>query len=449
MIPGGNVLQGGSRATAQSLTALLVLYGLFVVYGTLLPFNFRNDTAAATRRVRALVEGIGHPQSRADIVSNVLLFVPWGFLVAARLAHGGSGLRRALLTACFSAVFLSAGVECGQLFLPSRTSSLWDLSTNTAGATLGALPGWVVVRRVWPAWSPAVRWLVQCRPATACAVAAAAGLALSGLAPFDISIDIGSLRQAVKQARLVPFGPLVDGSTAPADPWTWLNEALCWALFGGVVALAARERGRKGVGGIVLTALMCGVFALGIETAQLTVLSRRADLTSVALAIVGGVAGAAGPSISAERTARRWIRPAVLVWAMTVLLAAWAPFHLAPGHAWSLRPAQFVPFWSYYRKTDLNALADLCNQVLAFAPLGFLVAASGVRRPVGTAMALATGFALFLECGQLFLAERTAEITDVLSAGVGAAVGARLWTWASVVRGPAAGHARYRVRAGV
>jgi VanZ family protein len=52
-----------------------------------------------------------------------------------------------------------------------------------------------------------------------------------------------------------------------------------------------------------------------------------------------------------------------------------------------------------------------------------------------------------LEAGQLFLPERTAEITDALSAAAGAGLGLALWRWAAAVRDPAGAHGtmRYRV----
>jgi len=76
----------------------------------------------------------------ANLVRNVLLFLPLGFFLHAlhpRVLHVG------LLGAA-----VSAGVELGQHFIPGRNPLLVDLLANGAGATLGGflaatLPSWV------------------------------------------------------------------------------------------------------------------------------------------------------------------------------------------------------------------------------------------------------------------------------------------------------------------
>jgi len=65
-----------------------------------------------------------------DVIRNVLLFLPVGFLYC--LTQGGA--RGAILLG----LVISAGAEVGQLFMPARTSSPVDLVTNTLGAGMGA-----------------------------------------------------------------------------------------------------------------------------------------------------------------------------------------------------------------------------------------------------------------------------------------------------------------------
>src|SRR5690606_11005048 len=166
------------------------------------------------------------PFSRTDAVSNVLLFMPWGGLFAFRRAQRGAGAWAVILGATVGGMALSLLVETCQLFAPGRTTSPIELATNTAGAALGALAGWEPGRRAWPAWSPRLARVVDERPVAACAAAAAAGLVVAGLSPFDVSIDLGDLRGAVKQVRLVPFGPSLGGATPPAEPWSWAREGL-------------------------------------------------------------------------------------------------------------------------------------------------------------------------------------------------------------------------------
>jgi hypothetical protein len=79
-----------------------------------------------------------------DVLFNIVGFLPFGFLL-------GRVLRRrhmhfavlVLLTACVACLF-SLTIETLQYFLPSRSSSLVDVVTNTIGGTIGA---WISVLR--------------------------------------------------------------------------------------------------------------------------------------------------------------------------------------------------------------------------------------------------------------------------------------------------------------
>ena len=74
----------------------------------------------------------------ADVVVNLLGFMPFGFFVLAVLSD-----RMPFFWRFFSAVaaggILSFSIESIQLWLPDRHSSLSDLVLNTAGTTAGVL----------------------------------------------------------------------------------------------------------------------------------------------------------------------------------------------------------------------------------------------------------------------------------------------------------------------
>jgi glycopeptide antibiotics resistance protein len=433
------------RWRVDPATVLLVLWALFIIYGTLIPFAFTNNVGQVVAKLHLVGDTLNRPISRSDVVSNVLLFLPWGGLFTFRRARRGAGFWTALLGATFSGMALSGLVETCQLFAPSRTTSLVDLATNTTGSALGALAGWAFDRRVWPTWSPRLTRLVNERPIAACALAVAAGLVLAGLSPFDVSIDLGDLRAAVKRARPVPFGPSLGGAPPLAEPWSWAQEGLSAVLTGALFALAMKEAGKDGLTAVAATAVLGGALALAIELAQVAIPGRVADMTTVVIALCGSVTGAAVVSRSPQRTPRQWVGPALVVWVLVVTLAAWTPPHLAARGSRSLQAWQLMPFWSYYRRTDVYAVADLLNQLMSFIPLGVLLAVKTARLPVWRALVVGLGLGLVLEIGQLGLAERTAEITDALSAGAGALLGALLWHRAVAIRTSSAGHARYRI----
>jgi VanZ family protein len=110
----------GNTTGARLATALLGYITLVIVLVTLNPFHF------------ALPE---HPRisvyvKPGDVVANVLLFLPVGFLY--RLTRGRR--RGALLLGAA----ISASVEAAQLFVPVRVTSAVDIVMNTLGAGAGA-----------------------------------------------------------------------------------------------------------------------------------------------------------------------------------------------------------------------------------------------------------------------------------------------------------------------
>ena len=73
-----------------------------------------------------------------DLTQNVLLFVPFGYLVA---ASDGSAKtrRRRLFETCLAGLVLSGAAETLQFWIPGRYSSLSDIFINVLGAGLGGL----------------------------------------------------------------------------------------------------------------------------------------------------------------------------------------------------------------------------------------------------------------------------------------------------------------------
>jgi VanZ family protein len=115
------------------LRLLLVFVVLFIVYGTLYPFEFDFH-----RTVGNPVWILFHSWPKGldrftigDSVTNLLLYMPLGFCAA--LAFGRRWWAAILLGAS-----LSASVEMLQIYDVTRTCSLSDLTFNTLGTALGA-----------------------------------------------------------------------------------------------------------------------------------------------------------------------------------------------------------------------------------------------------------------------------------------------------------------------
>lgn len=89
----------------------------------------------------------------ADVMVNLLGFVPFGFLGVLLLLRAGSAPRMlsrpmVLLAATGAGVALSACIELAQAWMPMRSSSLLDLLLNASGTFGGALAGLLSMRQV-------------------------------------------------------------------------------------------------------------------------------------------------------------------------------------------------------------------------------------------------------------------------------------------------------------
>ena len=102
---------------------------------TMAPFRFQWTPA----------HGLTNIWNWSDLVMNVLMFVPFGFVYQLTRPRGAppDWPRVVVLGAA-----LSGTIETLQLFEPTRYTSLLDLATNTAGAALGAWAFAQVARRL-------------------------------------------------------------------------------------------------------------------------------------------------------------------------------------------------------------------------------------------------------------------------------------------------------------
>ncbi|MEO8217642.1 MAG: VanZ family protein [Acidobacteriota bacterium] len=77
----------------------------------------------------------------SPIILNMLLFVPWGFLMFIVLDNPKRPTFQSYLLTFLIAVSFSASVEAWQYFLPTRVTDINDVIWNGSGAVVGAILG--------------------------------------------------------------------------------------------------------------------------------------------------------------------------------------------------------------------------------------------------------------------------------------------------------------------
>ncbi|HEY4374086.1 MAG TPA: VanZ family protein [Burkholderiales bacterium] len=123
------------RQGAPAARELCVVYLLLIIYATLHPITSWRAAPAPPWAWLTHWPGIILP---FDVVFNILAYVPLGMLLVLAF-HPRLRALPALLLAALIGAALSLLLESLQTYLPSRTPSLVDLATNSAGALIGAL----------------------------------------------------------------------------------------------------------------------------------------------------------------------------------------------------------------------------------------------------------------------------------------------------------------------
>jgi VanZ family protein len=430
-----------AATTTRRLLALGAMLAVgFATYGSLVPLHVRPlSFAAAVGEFTTLHRVPFAVESKTDLLSNFALFLPIGFLGTGALAAGRSRfvalIAVAGVVAC--AFALSIGIEFAQVFIPSRTASLNDITNETAGACFGAL--------AWLLAGPFVtRWISGFTPATSARsdlarralTAYAAIWVLLGVLPLDITIRPAELAEKYRQGR-VHVTPLTGGRVVALQ--VMLGTGLLAVPIGALAALGwphPRRRASFAEGALAGSAAIAAM-----EVCQLFVFSRTASVDDVIGGVIGAVAGAriaarmAGADARPASGIRLWPLAVLVVWLGVILARHWSPFNfVVTGEMFRERtPALFeVPFRSYYWANPFDALGEALTKILLGVPVGLLLTLflprphSMTGRVIAFAGILLAGAAIFagVEVGQVFLPSRYPDGTDVLLGTFGTCCGA-------------------------
>jgi len=409
--------------------ALAVTYVVLAVYGSLVPLDFRPfPMAEAWTRFGAIPYLDLGPGSRADWVSNIVLFVPVGFLWAAALwpRLGGAARVGAIVVAAAISAAIALGLEFAQQFFPPRTVSLNDLLAEGIGALVGIA--------VWALWGRALTELwAEVAAGTARAMRAFLVLYLLAyvavsLFPYDLVLSAEELSWKLDGGAVVAF--LDSGCARDVRCLAKLAAEVLAMVPVGMLFGLARRRKRT-----ILAASIAGaLIGLGIETAQFFILSGVSQGASILTRAVGGGLGAAVVPMLAGLGSRRGARVVKVLAALATppylialaVLAGWkltTPVDIDDALA-RLDAIRFIPFYYHYYTSEATALASLIKQALFYAPVGALLWAwgGGGRNLALVAAGLAATLAAVIETGRLLLSPLRPDPSNLIVAALAAAV---------------------------
>ena len=421
-----------SFAERKLLRWLFLLYCLFILYGSFIPFRFSDDPEfVRSQFFRFFTPPYDHGIRRfslPDVVSNILLFVPFGFLWI-----GGQFSRRRQnrfwrVAFAGGVLGLLAGlmIESGQMFSPGRIASMLDAFCNGLGSATGAAAGYLLFRAFRGSFGLIRLRLLQQRPSLVLLALLLLASVADAYYPFDVTLDVSTVWHNLNNSRLVPF---IGGLHR-----FWLDLFVQrLLLFAAIGYLVLRNLSHDNAPNRRLAWAGCSVVAVLIEVGKLFFVGRVPNVDNTVLSSLGALAGVVlVPPLAAKPFVRQHGRQILLV--LTFALIAYvelSPFDwIRSADQIRLRftTIEWLPFSSYYSAAPQTALFDLAKKLFLLGSLGFLIAAGNraaipQKRQVGaTAVGLSVG--LILEAAQIGLRSRNPSLTDVLVFGGAAWAGA-------------------------
>lgn len=404
------------------LAAFALAYAVFVVYGSLLPFDYRPSPWA---EARAQFEQIPYLQlgvaSRADWVANILLYVPLAFAATGALVGSTRSLALRLLGAgavAATCAALAVAVEFAQLFFPPRTVSQNDLIAETIGTLIGVALWLAAGERLLGLW----RRFRSGGPHAWQAVLALYVLAYLVLAffPFDLLVSTRELTSKLAnqgQSAIVFAGSCggVVGCSAKLAV-----EVVMAAPLGALLGLAFPK---LRVGAAFVLGLLAGA---SIEVGQLFLASGVTQGSSVltrALGFAWGLALQRGLRADWLDRHRALMRTVVVV-SIPIYLVVLAWLNGFAGRlepAWvaadKLAATRFLPFYYHYFTSETEAMWSLLSHAGAYAVIGVGMWLLQPRRPgAWSAASIAAAVALGVEVLKLFTPGEKPDPTNVLIA---------------------------------
>ena len=118
---------------------ILLLATAGILFLTLYPFRFDFHAAVAGGGSPFLLGRSEKTAGLFDVILNVLLFIPFGFGLAAKLRQRGKSRAFTFALALATGALFSYCIEFLQIYIPPRDSGWEDIFTNTSGSVSGFL----------------------------------------------------------------------------------------------------------------------------------------------------------------------------------------------------------------------------------------------------------------------------------------------------------------------
>jgi VanZ family protein len=354
--------------------ALVAIIGM-IAYGSLYPFDFR-WVDGGVGPVWTLLDSWNKAPGRGDFISNILLYMPLGFVGAVAIGRR-VGLPQ-LGLAMLIGMALSFAVEVTQYYDGGRDTEATDFYANTLGTAIGGAAAWFFGQDFR---LPLLREISANR-APSLLLGAWLGYRLY---PYVPTIDLHKYWNALKPVVLYP----------ELSPDTLLRHVAIWL---GISMMIEKIVGRARAGVLIVA------FAAFVIVSCVLVISTRLSLPQVAGIAVAFAIWRLPPSFALRAMTAAFVMGGyVIAFRLEPFI-----FSSAPGYY------SWMPFLSFMQGSIDVDVRSFFEKFFFYGGLIWLLAEAGLTARLATL--LVSAIVLMASFAQVFVPGRSAEVTDAILA---------------------------------
>lgn len=381
----------------QIFFVLLSLYATFIVYITIIPFDFMFSWTYIKWRLKSqlhipFIYNDGSYASLKDTLQNIVFFIPFGFFALLSFAKPK---RNSIFFVVACGFLLSLFVEILQLCVRHRYSSINDLITNTSGTFIGAICAYFFYNKIETFAQISYE---KCKsPQLLFLCMSTAILVVINLSPFDASFSFSHFKSKLRSCAQQFF------SVQAFD--LELMHFMYYSIWICTLNLYLQQKNRYHF--LIAIFIGSGVAVL-LEFSQLLILSRMPQFQDIVVAFTAIVSGTAITKYIKRCT------PIVI--SILIAFATYISFichTLSPfAFANQFRTFNWLPFFAQYEISTMVVWSHFLDNACMFLALGFSHAYAKRSRILPCCFIVV--FAFSFEFCQGFIVERYPDITDIL-----------------------------------
>ena len=401
-----------------------------LIYASLMPFDFSFESDWENSYTFFWGYWPINPGARisgSDLISNLVLYTPLGWMITVRLRLSNFNSVLSLAAAGIICSLISIFVEGLQMVTVSRVASGSDWLLNTVSGITGSFIG---LPNGATMWVSGIEWLKNnwLKKPAAIAVLILAGLmAADAFSPFMPTI---LLKQVGRNLRRSIFS--LDLGFA-VHPWHWwlLKVGLAYVCLTLLFSSCLENRSR--LLRLIQSVFIVGIFCLSLELGKIFIVSRAFNAANVASGWIGCFSALGIGLLSGKRKYIKKINWGIGLLFFYIFYLGWFPFnfnwHIEQILARLPSPLRLLPLYDYAMGASLNHVRLFVQGIFLPAMLVYLLKIRlGWFKQDGYGVWAAAFFCAVLgilqEGGQLFLASRYPSVTDIYCFAAGGYLGA-------------------------